>query len=70
MSKEAFDYCRPIKPTKREIFYALTGEETNPDWDLEILEKADPEDIEIVNKFRAKFQLYKEAEIELGSLEK
>jgi len=38
------------KPTIKEVFDALTDEESSPDWDTSILTKADQKDIRKVNE--------------------
>lgn len=50
MEREKFDFYKPVKPTNKEIFYALTGEESNPDWNIDILERADLEKIKKVRE--------------------
>lgn len=68
MERKKFSYYKPVKPTNKEIFYALTSEESNPDWDIEILEKVDPEDRKRVVEVLQKGLPFSEAEIEVENL--
>lgn len=56
------------KPNLKEIFYALTSESTQPDWDRQILEKAGPLDVEKVNEVLVRGLPLSEAEIEIEYL--
>lgn len=58
-----------IKPSVREIFWALTSEATYPDWDIDVLEKADVGDVGKVRSVLLKGLPLSEAEIELEGLE-
>ena len=55
------------KPSMKEIFYALAGQETR-DWETRILQSANPKDLQKVKDILAKYSVPSEAEIELGNL--
>lgn len=67
MEKEPFNLYRPVKPTNKEIFYALASEEP-ADWCKETLENADPENVKKVREILFKGLTFGEAEIEIENL--
>lgn len=57
------------KPTLREIFDALVDEDSDPDWDFETLEMADPGDVERIKKLVSKPGTFSELRLEVQFLE-
>ncbi|MDP3987710.1 MAG: hypothetical protein Q8P80_01040 [Candidatus Levybacteria bacterium] len=56
------------KPSLKEIFYALVDIDNRPDWNIEILETADPKDVREVRSVLEQGLPLGEAEIEVGRL--
>lgn len=67
MERAKFDYYKPVKPTNKEILYALAGEESS-DWCTETLENADQEKVKKVREILFKGFPLGEAEIALEEL--
>ncbi len=58
------------KPSLKEIFYALVDIDNRPDWNIEILETADPKNVREVRNVLEQGLPLGEAEIEVGRLKK
>lgn len=56
------------KPSKREIFYALVDIDNRPDWNIDILERADPKLINKVRSLLEQGHILSEAEILLDDI--